>query len=75
MNPFIWSVSILYELGIIGYGSMGKILLDRFIDSISDNLYVANRTQEKLTDINNSVNICHSNAEFTLSVRNLKRHT
>lgn len=52
------------NIGIIGYGSMGKMLLDRFIDSVSDNLYVANRTQEKLTDINNSVNVCHSNAEL-----------
>ena len=60
---------------IIDYGSMGKMLLDRFIDSVSDNLYIANRTQEKLTDINNSVNVCHSNAELALTVRNLKRYT
>jgi len=60
---------------IIDYGSMGKMLLDRFIDSVSDNLYIANRTQEKLTDINNSINVCHGNAVLALSVRNLKRYT
>lgn len=52
------------NIGIIGYGSMGKMLLDRFIDSVSDKLYIANRTQEKLTDISNSVTVCHSNAEL-----------
>ena len=52
------------NIGIIGYGSMGKMLLDRFIDSVSDNLYVANRTQEKLIDISNPVTVCRSNAEL-----------
>ncbi len=52
------------NIGIIGYGSMEKMLLGRFIDSVSDNLYVANRTQEKLSNINNTANVCHSNAEL-----------
>ena len=52
------------NIGIIGYGSMGKMLTDRFTDSGSGSLYVANRTQEKLSGISKSVTVCRSNAEL-----------
>ena len=54
----------MMDIGVIGYGSMGKMLLDRFMDSVSYNLYVANRTQEKLAGIGKPVTVCHSNAEL-----------
>lgn len=55
---------LMMDIGVIGYGSMGKMLLDRFMDSVSYNLYVANRTQEKLAGIGKPVTVCHSNAEL-----------
>ena len=52
------------NIGIIGYGSMGKMLLDRFADSVPDELYITNRTPEKLSDVQRSVNVCRSNTEL-----------
>ena len=52
------------NIGIIGYGSMGRMLTDRFADSGQNKLFVANRTPEKLAGVGNSVTVCHSNAEL-----------
>lgn len=51
--------------GIIGYGSMGRMLLEKFADSgiASDNLFVSNRTQEKLADIRGRATVCTGSAE------------
>lgn len=57
------------KLGIIGYGSMGKMLLWRFSESgvIGEgNLYVANRTVEKLDEAGKIAVIC-SNSELAQS--------
>lgn len=52
------------NIGIIGYGSMGRMLLEKFDDSIPDRLFVANKTPEKLSDVRETVTVCHSNAEL-----------
>lgn len=52
------------NIGIIGYGSMGRMLLEKFVDSVPDKLYVANRTPEKLCDIRETVTVCRNNAEL-----------
>lgn len=53
------------KIGVIGYGSMGKMLLEKleeskFVDN--KNLYVANRTYEKIAHLKNTYNVCESNA-------------
>ena len=55
--------------GIIGYGSMGKMLLEKFTDAgISpENLYVYNRTEAKLTGVGKTAIICHSPNELAAS--------
>lgn len=52
--------------GIIGYGSMGKMLLEKFADSglVSGTLSVATRTTGKLESISRPVNICRDNREL-----------
>ncbi|MBR4458253.1 MAG: NAD(P)-binding domain-containing protein [Clostridia bacterium] len=52
------------NIGIIGYGSMGRMLLGKFHDAGPGRLYVANRTPEKLADVPGSVTVCCSNAEL-----------
>lgn len=52
------------NIGIIGYGSMGRMLLEKFADAGSDRLFVANRTPEKLADVNETATVCRSNAEL-----------
>lgn len=52
--------------GIIGYGSMGKMLLWKFAESGivgKDDLFVANRTREKLGEAAGVATICGSNGE------------
>ena len=54
------------KIGIIGYGSMGKMLLWKFSESGSynkDSLFVANRTVEKLDEAKDIATIC-SNIEL-----------
>lgn len=54
------------RVGIIGYGSMGKMILEKLSESQTvenENLYVANRTYEKIAHLN-EFNICKSNAEL-----------
>ena len=52
------------RIGIIGYGSMGKMLLNKFDEAGKDGLLVANRTPEKLLDLKPSIKVCSSNAEL-----------
>ena len=52
------------NIGIIGYGSMGKMLTERFAESeISkeNQLFVSTRTRQKLEHIPCGVNVCESN--------------
>ena len=53
------------HIGIIGYGSMGKMLLEKFAESgiTPDRLFVANRTREKLEGVCNAA-VCGSNREL-----------
>jgi len=57
------------KLGIIGYGSMGSMLLNGFADSNMikpSDIMVSTRTKEKLINLkNNRITICSSNAELT----------
>ena len=55
------------NIGIIGYGSMGKMLLEKFAVSewiSSDELLVYNRHPEKLADVAHIFNIAPSSAEL-----------
>ena len=55
------------KVGIIGYGSMGKMILEKIADSKSvesADLYVANRTYEKISHLINIFNVCKTNAEI-----------
>lgn len=57
------------KIGIIGYGSMGKMLLEKFLETKTvdeSNLFVSNRTYEKiinLTKIYPKINICRNNID------------
>lgn len=58
---------ITVKVGIIGYGSMGKMILEKLSESGTvekENLYVANRTYEKIVHLTNIFNVCKSNAEL-----------
>lgn len=48
------------RIGIIGYGSMGKMLLWKFSESgiSKDDLYVSNRTPEKLEEVRDIAILC-----------------
>jgi len=58
------------EIGIIGIGNVGSMLLHKFIELNSsevENIYVANRSKEKLESLKikyPSINICESNEEL-----------
>ncbi len=53
------------KAGIIGYGSMGKMLLEKFAAKIgSENALVANRTHEKIAALADRYGVCGSNAEL-----------
>ena len=56
------------KIGIIGYGSMGSILLNGFIESNkieSSNLFVSTRSKEKLSSLKNkNITICSSNNDL-----------
>ena len=54
------------RLAILGYGSMGKMILQKIAASgivKKDDLFVANRSQEKLADARNIATVCKSNGE------------
>ena len=55
------------KVGIIGYGSMGKMLLMKFSESgevRSDDLYISNRTISKIEEAPDKYVICSSNKEL-----------
>jgi len=62
------------NIGIIGYGSMGKMIFSKFAQSNNinpSNLYISNRTFEKIKDLNTiypNVNICKNNIELVNKV-------
>lgn len=54
------------NIGIIGYGSMGKMLTQKFLESgrvSKDTLFVSNRTKERLNEIADKATVCASNSE------------
>lgn len=52
------------NIGIIGYGSMGRMLAEKFAESVPERLFITNRTQEKLAGADRIAAICRSNAEL-----------
>ena len=54
------------NVGIIGYGSMGRMLAEKFAESgaAPDVLFVSNRTPEKLADAGRLATVCAGNAEL-----------
>ena len=54
------------NIGIIGYGSMGKMLSQKFLESgrvDKNTLFVSNRTKERLQEIADKASVCASNSE------------
>ena len=54
------------KIGIIGCGSMGRMLVEKFFESKSvstENLLVANRTLEKIVHLKDKCTVCESNRE------------
>jgi pyrroline-5-carboxylate reductase len=57
------------NIGIIGYGSMGKMILEMFLETKNveqSNLYVSNRTFEKISNLKiqyPNLNICKNNLD------------
>lgn len=59
------------KVGIIGYGSMGKMILEKISESKTvknENLYIANRTYEKISHLTNIFNVCKTNVELASMV-------
>lgn len=55
------------RIGIIGYGSMGKMLLTKFSESgkvENDGLFISNRTISKIEEAPGRYTVCSSNAEL-----------
>lgn len=54
------------NIGIIGYGSMGKMLVEKFLEAknIFGEIYVSNRNPEKISHLANVVNICENNSDL-----------
>ena len=52
------------NIGVIGYGSMGKMLLDKFRESNNYTLYASNRNIEKLANVDKTINVCKTNSEL-----------
>ncbi len=61
------------KVGIIGFGSMGSMLMHKFLEAgtvLEEDLFISNRTQEKLVEIFQKypkVNICNNNADVVSS--------
>lgn len=57
------------KIGIIGYGSMGKMILEKFIETKTmeqEKLFVSNRTYDKIMGLNRiypKLNICRNNID------------
>lgn len=55
------------KVGVIGYGSMGKMILEKIAESKeiqNKDLYIANRTYEKIAHLANVFNVCKTNTEL-----------
>lgn len=54
------------KIGIIGYGSMGRMFFEKFSGSPSvgkKEFYVSNRTREKITYLRETCNVCDNNRQ------------
>ncbi|MDR1325233.1 MAG: NAD(P)-binding domain-containing protein [Treponema sp.] len=57
------------KIGIIGYGSMGRMILEKFIETKTveqETLFVSNRTYNKIVDLNKiypQLNLCGNNID------------
>ena len=62
------------KVGIIGYGSMGKMILSKFVESktiTESDLFIANRTYDKINNLNENyqeINICKNNIDAAKNV-------
>ena len=56
------------KIGIIGYGSMGRMLVEKLSVNKETKLFVYNRTSEKLKDLPSEINICSSNSDLASKV-------
>ena len=55
------------KVGIIGYGSMGKMFLEKLSETqtvFKEDLYIANRTYSKIEHLKNEYNVCQSSTEL-----------
>lgn len=55
------------KVGVIGYGSMGKMILNKLSESgtvENKNLYIANRTYGKIAHLASVYNVCKTNIEL-----------
>jgi pyrroline-5-carboxylate reductase len=73
-NKYFGGKNMERKIGIIGYGSMGKMISTKFIQSKAVNessLFIANRTFEKIINLNkiyHKVNICKNNCDVAKNV-------
>ena len=56
------------NIGIIGYGSMGSMLVEKLSRNKDNRLYVYNRTIEKLKSLPPEIYICSSNSDLASKV-------
>ena len=56
------------KVGIIGYGSMGRMLLEKLSKNKDTSLFVYNRTREKLNVLAPEITICSSNSDLASKV-------
>ena len=56
------------NIGIIGYGSMGSMLVEKLSKNKDNRLYVYNRTIEKLKSLPPEIYICSSNSDLASKV-------
>ena len=58
------------KVGIIGYGSMGRMLVEKLSKNKNTELFVYNRTREKLNGLGPKISICSSKADSKPYCRN-----
>ena len=56
------------KIGIIGYGSMGRMLVEKLSVNKETKLFVYNRSPEKLKNLPSEINICSSNSDLASKV-------
>ncbi len=56
------------KVGIIGYGSMGRMLVEKFSKNKDTEIFVYNRTVEKLKGLGPEITICTSNDDLAAKV-------